>query len=318
LDCHPHRLFLAHAGFCRSTVRQDGPDALAATQHRQIALIGEDDGLGTAVRTDHHRIGIGAMRTKVSKKRGQLSPRLARRKNLIDTRAHDAIIAEGCTPMDTHTRSGSTSGAPTAELIASDGATADRFGSSVATSESTIDVGPPYRTPVGGQSQQGATYVFGAPGSPGGTTTSTSTTTPTYNPPHPTPLPVRSVAAELEKDVLEVFSGLGFAGLLKTGSFGVLLDLTYPAYPGDYQLSGSASPNAIPGFAARASTAGTSPAAQACTKHVAEPVVLFRFQHTYTTAGKYMAKIHLTTAGRKLLRAAKRAHRSSRCRSRFH
>lgn len=109
--------------------------------------------------------------------------------------------------------------------------------------------------------------------------------------------------------MLDVFCGLGFAGLLKTGGFGVPLDLTYPAYPGDYQLSGSASPNAIPGFAARASTAGTSPAGQARTKHVANPVVLFRFQHTYTTAGKYMAKIHLTTTGRKLLRAAKRAHR---------
>jgi hypothetical protein len=214
-----------------------------------------------------------------------------------------------------------TSATPTAVLTAADGVTADRFGFSVAMSESTIDVGSPYRTPVGGQSQQGATYVFGAPGPPTGTTstptttststtTSTPTTTPTYNPPPPTPLPVRPVASQLEKDVLEVFSGLGFAGLLKTGGFGVPLELTYPAYPGEYQLSGSASPNAIPGFAARASTAGTPPAAQARTKHAAKPVVIFRFKHTYMTAGKYTAKIHLTAAGRKLLRAAKRAHRN--------
>lgn len=30
LDCHPHRLFLAHAGACRSTVGQDRLDPLTA------------------------------------------------------------------------------------------------------------------------------------------------------------------------------------------------------------------------------------------------------------------------------------------------
>jgi hypothetical protein len=34
LDRHPHRLFLAYAGFYRSAIGQDGLDPLATAQHR--------------------------------------------------------------------------------------------------------------------------------------------------------------------------------------------------------------------------------------------------------------------------------------------
>ncbi len=95
MDCHPHGLFLAHAGACRSAVGQDGLDPLAAAQHRQIALVGQYDGLGTTVCADHHRIGISTTRTKSGEERGQLRPCLSRRKYLVDTWTHEPIIAEG-------------------------------------------------------------------------------------------------------------------------------------------------------------------------------------------------------------------------------
>jgi hypothetical protein len=101
LDRHPHRLFLAHAGACRSAVGKDGLDALAAAQHRQVALVGENDGLGTPVGTDHHRISVGAARTEACEKRRQLGPRISRGKNLINTGTHEPIVAERCTPRDT-------------------------------------------------------------------------------------------------------------------------------------------------------------------------------------------------------------------------
>lgn len=82
-------------------VSQDSPDALAAAQHRQVALVGKHDRLGTAMRPDHHGIGVGAARAKASQKRGELCPRLACGKDLIDTWTHGYIIAERCTRMDT-------------------------------------------------------------------------------------------------------------------------------------------------------------------------------------------------------------------------
>ena len=52
----------------------------------------------------------------------------------------------------------------TAKLTASDGAADDDFGYSVSISGNTVVVGAPYAT-VGGNSDQGAAYVFTEPGS---------------------------------------------------------------------------------------------------------------------------------------------------------
>lgn len=95
LDGYPHRLFLAHARSGRSAFGQYGLNALSAAQHREIALVGQHDGLGTTMCTDHHGIGAGAARTETGEKRGQLCTCLPRRKHLIDTRTHTLSIAGG-------------------------------------------------------------------------------------------------------------------------------------------------------------------------------------------------------------------------------
>jgi len=71
-DCHPHRLFLTHARSSRSPVGQDRLDALATAQQRQVARVGEDNGLGTTVRADHYRIGVGPAGTEDREQRRQL------------------------------------------------------------------------------------------------------------------------------------------------------------------------------------------------------------------------------------------------------
>jgi hypothetical protein len=70
-DCHPHRLFLAHARPRCTTVSQDRLDALAAAQQRQIARVGENNGLWATMGTDHHGIGVSPPCTKARKKRRQ-------------------------------------------------------------------------------------------------------------------------------------------------------------------------------------------------------------------------------------------------------
>ena len=52
----------------------------------------------------------------------------------------------------------------TAKLTASDGAAGDQFGTAVSISGNTVVVGAPYAA-VGGNSDQGAAYVFTEPGS---------------------------------------------------------------------------------------------------------------------------------------------------------
>jgi hypothetical protein len=42
---------------------------------------------------------------------------------------------------------------------------------------------------------------------------------------------------------------------------------------------------------------------------VRRPVTLFTFRHTYAKLGTYTAKVRLTSAGKKLLRAANKAHK---------
>jgi streptogramin lyase len=123
--------------------------------------------------------------------------------------------------------------------------------------------------------------------------------------------------AELDKHLLGGLSGNDIAKLLANGGFSIQIPLTYPAYPGNYSANGTASPEGIPGYDGEGvdggeftGTGGDSLAGLARKKTHLAPVVLFRYQHDYTSAGIYTAKIHFTAAGLKLLRAAARAHRS--------
>jgi hypothetical protein len=123
--------------------------------------------------------------------------------------------------------------------------------------------------------------------------------------------------AELDKHLLGGLSGNDIAKLLANGGFSIQIPLTYPAYPGNYSASGTASPEGIPGYNGEgvgggefAGSGGDSLAFAARKKtHRPRAVVLFTYQHTYTTAGTYTAKVHFTAAGLKLLRAAEKAHR---------
>jgi hypothetical protein len=122
--------------------------------------------------------------------------------------------------------------------------------------------------------------------------------------------------AELDKHLLGGLSGNDIAKLLANGGFSIQIPLTYPAYPGNYSASGTGSPSGIPGYEGEGVDGGEVPgsggdalAASRKSHHLA-PVLLFHYQHDYTKAGTYRAKIHFTTAGLKLLRAAARAHHS--------
>ena len=103
------------------------------------------------------------------------------------------------------------------------------------------------------------------------------------------------------------------ARLLRNGGFSVQIPLTYPAYPGTYSGYGSASPSGIPGYNGQGVGGGAPPGYDSAVARSAakkrKPVVLFTFRHTYTKLGTYTAKVRLTPAGKKLLRAANRAQK---------
>ena len=122
--------------------------------------------------------------------------------------------------------------------------------------------------------------------------------------------------AELDKHLLGGLSGNDIAKLLANGGFSIQIPLSYPAYPGNYSANGTASPSGIPGYEGEGVDGGEVPgssddalAARKKSHHLA-PVVLFHYQHDYTKAGTYTAKVRFTSAGLKLLRAAARAHHS--------
>ena len=75
-----------------------------------------------------------------------------------------ATADQGAAYVFTEPGSGWANMTQTAKLTASDGAADDRFGDSVSISGNTVVVGAPNAT-VGGNSGQGAAYVFTEPGS---------------------------------------------------------------------------------------------------------------------------------------------------------
>jgi hypothetical protein len=152
-----------------------------------------------------------------------------------------------------------------------------------------------------------------------GTTTTVTTTTPPTAPGLVetlttssgqkitiTTLPGQEGYAALEQHLLGGISGDDMARLLANGGFSVQIPLTYPAYPGTYSGTGTASPSGIPGYNGQGVGGGAPPGYDSA---VRKPVTLFTFRHTYTKLGTYTAKVKLTAAGKKLLRAANKAHK---------
>jgi hypothetical protein len=121
-----------------------------------------------------------------------------------------------------------------------------------------------------------------------------------------TTLPGQEGYAALEQHLLGGISGDDMARLLANGGFSVQIPLTYPAYPGTYSGSGTASPSGIPGYNGQGVGGGAPPGYDSA---VRKPVTLFTFRHTYAKLGTYTAKVKLTAAGKKLLRAANKAHK---------
>jgi hypothetical protein len=87
------RLILPHGLRGGATISQNHLNPLTASQEGPIALVGKDDGLRPAVRTDHNRIGLGAASAESSQHRRQLGSRLTGWKHLIDSRTHGHSLA---------------------------------------------------------------------------------------------------------------------------------------------------------------------------------------------------------------------------------
>jgi hypothetical protein len=102
------------------------------------------------------------------------------------------------------------------------------------------------------------------------------------------------------------------ARLLANGGFSVQIPLTYPAYPGTYSGQGTASPSGIPGYDGQGVGGGSPQGYDSAARKRPKAVVLFSFRHTYARLGTYTARVKLTTAGKKLLRAANKAHKKLR------
>jgi hypothetical protein len=112
--------------------------------------------------------------------------------------------------------------------------------------------------------------------------------------------------AELDRHLLGGLTGDDMARLLRNGGFSVQIPLTYPAYPGAYSGSGSASPSGIPGYNGQG-VGGGSPIGYSAAKKKLKPVVLFSFKKNFAKLGTYKFKVKLTKAGIKLMRAAVKA-----------
>jgi hypothetical protein len=115
--------------------------------------------------------------------------------------------------------------------------------------------------------------------------------------------------AELDRHLLGGLTGDDMARLLANGGFSVQIPLTYPAYPGAYSGSGSASPSGIPGYNGQGVGGGSPVGYDSAAKKKVKPVVLFSFKKTFAKLGTYKFKVKLTKAGMKLMRAAVKANK---------
>jgi hypothetical protein len=113
--------------------------------------------------------------------------------------------------------------------------------------------------------------------------------------------------AELDRHLLGGLTGDDMARLLANGGFSIQIPLTYPAYPGAYSGSGSASPSGIPGYNGQGVGGGSPVGYDSAAKKKVKPVVLFAFKKNFTKLGTYKFKVKLTKAGMKLMRAAVKA-----------
>ncbi|HEV7493321.1 SBBP repeat-containing protein [Baekduia sp.] len=115
--------------------------------------------------------------------------------------------------------------------------------------------------------------------------------------------------AELDRHLLGGLTGDDMARLLANGGFSVQIPLTYPAYPGAYSGSGSASPSGIPGYNGQGVGGGSPVGYDSAAKKKVKPVVLFSFKKNFAKLGTYKFKVKLTKAGMKLMRAAVKARK---------
>jgi hypothetical protein len=113
--------------------------------------------------------------------------------------------------------------------------------------------------------------------------------------------------AELDRHLLGGLTGDDMARLLANGGFSIQIPLTYPAYPGAYSGSGSASPSGIPGYNGQGVGGGSPVGYDSAAKKKVKPVMLFSFKKNFAKLGTYKFKVKLTKAGMKLMRAAVKA-----------
>jgi len=166
-------------------------------------------------------------------------------------------------------------------------------------------------TPPGGGQTTTSTSTSTDPGAPAPTTTAPglvlTLTTSNGQQITVTTAAGQEAYAELERHLLGGISGDDMARLLANGGFSVQIPLTYPAYPGAYSGSGSASPSGIPGYDGQGVGGGSPVGYDSAAKKKVKPVVLFSFKKTFAKLGTYKFKVKLTKAGTKLLRAANKA-----------
>ncbi len=73
------------AGFTRLAI-ECAQNTLTTTDQLQVALVGQDNGLGSPVRADDHRLGVRAGAAKALEQRRELHARLARGQHVMSLR----------------------------------------------------------------------------------------------------------------------------------------------------------------------------------------------------------------------------------------
>ncbi len=168
--------------------------------------------------------------------------------------------------------------------------------------------GGPITTGTGGSTTTGSTDPSGTPGptatAPGLVLTLTTSKGETIT---VKTAEGQEAYAELDRHLLGGLTGDDMARLLRNGGFSVQIPLTYPAYPGAYSGSGSASPSGIPGYNGQGVGGGSPVGYDSAAKKKVKPVVLFSFKKNFAKLGTYKFKVKLTKAGMKLMRAAVKA-----------
>jgi hypothetical protein len=174
----------------------------------------------------------------------------------------------------------------------------------------------------GSGSGSGGSGSGGAGSAAGGSTGGSGTTSSSGNGSSlSTELPgLPSGYAPLINHLLGGLTSSDIAKLVANGGFSIQIPLTYPAYGGTFSATGTSSTSGIPGYSESADLAqgdprllAVGPLTVVATASKAKPkpklVTVFHYSHYFAKTGVYKVKIKLTAAGRRLLRAADKAHK---------